>query len=99
MRADEGLNSPQETCIRGVPDLLVEVISDGTWRRDRVDKKALYGQFGVSEYWIIDPESRLIEVFTLDAGTYRLHARGVGADPVGSNLMAGLTVAFDQLVS
>ena len=79
--------------------VVTKVISDGTWRRDRVDKKALYEQFGVSEYWIIDPESRLIEVFTLDAGTYRLHARGVGAEPVGSKLMAGLTVEFDRLVS
>jgi Uma2 family endonuclease len=86
-----------ETCIRGVPDLLVEVISEGTWRRDRVDKKALYEQFGVAEYWIIDPDSRLIEVFSLAEGTYRQHARGVGEDPVTSRLLAGLSVSFAQL--
>jgi Uma2 family endonuclease len=86
-----------ETCIRGVPDLLVEVISEGTWRRDRVDKKALYEQFGVTEYWIIDPDSRLIEVFALVKGSFQLHARGVGAAKVGSKLLAGLKVSFDQL--
>lgn len=87
----------ESTCIRGVPDLLVEVISEGTWRRDRVDKKALYEQCGVAEYWIIDPESRLIEVFALVKGSYKLHARGVGAEKVTSKLLAGLKVAFDQL--
>jgi Uma2 family endonuclease len=87
----------ESTCIRGVPELLVEVISEGTWRRDRVDKKALYEQFGVAEYWIIDPDSRLIEVFTLAKGTYRLHARGIGAEKVTSKLLAGLKVSFEQL--
>ncbi len=87
----------QENCIRGVPDLLVEVISEGTWRRDRVDKKALYEQFGVAEYWIIDPDSRLIEIFTLTKGSYQSHARGVGVEKVGSKLLVGLKIRFDQL--
>ena len=86
-----------QNCIRGVPDLLVEVISEGTWRRDRVDKKALYEQFGVAEYWIIDPDSQLIEVFALASGTYRQHARGVGTEKVGSKLLPGLKVSFAQL--
>ncbi|MBI4626827.1 MAG: Uma2 family endonuclease [Verrucomicrobia bacterium] len=89
----------EENCIRGVPDLLVEVISEGTWRRDRVDKKALYEQFGVAEYWIIDPDSRLIEVFTLAKGSYQLHARSVGAEKAGSKMLTGLRVSFDQLES
>ncbi len=84
-------------CIRSVPDLLVEVISEGSWRRDRVDKKALYEQFGVAEYWIIEPDSRLIEVFALRAGAYQLHARGMGSNPVTSLLLPGLAVAFDEL--
>lgn len=94
-RAQESI--VETTCIRGVPDLLVEVISEGTWRRDRVDKKALYEQFGVAEYWIIDPDSRLIEVFALVKGTYQLNARGVGSEKVSSKLLSGLKVSFAQL--
>ena len=40
-RARQGIIRNQ---IRGVPDLVVEVISEGSWRRDRLDKKALYEQ-------------------------------------------------------
>jgi Uma2 family endonuclease len=87
-----------ETCIRGVPDLLVEVISEGTWRRDRVDKKALYEQFGVSEYWIVDPDARLIEVFTLVEGIYRQHSRGLGDESARSKLLPGLSVSFAWMV-
>lgn len=83
--------------IRGVPDLAVEVISEGTWRRDRVDKKALYEQFGVSEYWIFEPEARLIEVFALAEGAYRLHARGLETERVSSKLLEGFGTSFAEL--
>ncbi len=87
----------ESTCIRSVSDLLIEVISEGTSRRDRVDKKALCEQFGVAEYCIVDPDSRLIEVFTRANGTYELPTRGVGAEKVDSKLLTGLKGSFQQL--
>jgi Uma2 family endonuclease len=83
--------------IQGVPDLVVEVISEGSWRRDRIDKKALYEQFGLPEYWIIDPEARTIEVFVLTEGAYRLHTRASDAQSVSSRLLAGFSVSFSHL--
>ena len=85
--------------IRGVPDLAVEVISPGTWKRDRVEKKALYEQVGVAEYWIVDPESRSIEVFALVKGDYQLHTRATDAEFAKSKLLAGFKVSFGQLVA
>jgi Uma2 family endonuclease len=82
--------------IRGVPDLVVEVISQ-TWKRDRVDKKALYEQCGISEYWIVDPESRAIEVFALTKGVYQLHSKGVEAVMAKSRLLAGFKISFKNL--
>lgn len=58
--------------IHGVPDLLVEIISPGSISRDTVDKFAIYEKYGVSEYWIVFPEQKVVEVFVLKSGKYSL---------------------------
>ncbi|WP_167880099.1 Uma2 family endonuclease [Leptospira brenneri] len=58
--------------IKGVPDLLVEIISPGSISRDSVEKFAIYEKYGVSEYWIVFPEQKVIEVFVLKEGKYSL---------------------------
>ena len=52
----------QQRAIFGVPDLLIELISPSSVRRDRYDKKELYGRFGVKEYWIGDPANKSLEI-------------------------------------
>jgi hypothetical protein len=59
-RAAEVL-TPQH--VRGTPDLVVEVGSPGTRRRDEMIKRRLYERAGVTEYWIVDPELDLIRVY------------------------------------
>jgi Uma2 family endonuclease len=49
------------------PTLIVEVLSGSTRRRDHVQKRELYLEAGVAEYWIVDPEHRSIRV--VRAGT------------------------------
>jgi Uma2 family endonuclease len=51
-----------ENRVMGPPDLVVEVLSSRTRRRDRHAKRAWYGQYGVKEYWIVDPDAVTIEV-------------------------------------
>lgn len=84
--------------VRCAPDLAVEVLSKGSRRRDRVDKKDLYEQFGVCEYWIVDPEAQTIEVFALEKGAFKLAARVEQGDTAASKLLSGFTVAWSQLV-
>ena len=50
-----------------IPILVVEVLSGSTRRRDRGDKRELYIEAGVHEYWILDPERREITVVRPDA--------------------------------
>jgi Uma2 family endonuclease len=60
--------------VRGAPDLVVEVGSPGTRRRDETLKHRLYERSGVSEYWVVDPEIDVIKVYRLVDGRYvRLH--------------------------
>jgi Uma2 family endonuclease len=49
--------------VRGAPELVVEIGSPGTRKRDETLKRRLYEQFGVQEYWVIDPELDTIKVF------------------------------------
>ncbi len=51
--------------IKGAPDLIVEVFSPSTFKRDIGIKKKLYARHGVREYWIIDPEHETVDVFLL----------------------------------
>ena len=57
--------------IQGVPDLLVEILSPSTRRRDVLVKSVLYARFGVPSYWIVDPEIDRIETFQLENGSYK----------------------------
>lgn len=56
--------------VEGVPDLVVEVLSPGTSRRDRGDKLALYAEIGVPEYWIADAIERQIEFLVNEGGRF-----------------------------
>jgi Uma2 family endonuclease len=46
------------------PDLVVEITSDSTMKKDYNEKFNLYEENGVQEYWIANPDSKTIEIFT-----------------------------------
>lgn len=84
-------------CIEGVPDLLVEILSPGTYKMDRGDKLKIYQRLGVLEYWIVDPRSRTIEVHVLKEGFYDLVFLGEEGGEVESEMLAGLKVKVDEV--
>ncbi len=58
--------------IFGAPDMVVEVLSRSTQKKDRTIKKDTYEAQGVREYWIIDPYMKIVSVYLLRDGKYEL---------------------------
>ena len=56
--------------IRGVPDLVVEILSPSTSERDLTLKRGLYEHHHVPEYWVVDIEEHSIQRFSLQEATY-----------------------------
>jgi len=83
--------------VRGAPDLIVEILSPGTARRDRVEKAKLYARHGVGHYWLADPEARILEVYELTEGQYRRSASLADDDSFSPSLFPGLTIPLSSL--
>ena len=59
-----------EKNVQGAPDLVVEVGSPSTRRRDEKLKYQVYERFGVAEYWVVDPDLDVVKVHPLVDGRY-----------------------------
>lgn len=54
----------------GAPDLIVEILSPKNSKHDVDTKFNLYQESGVKEYWIVEPEERIVLVYSLRNGVY-----------------------------
>jgi Uma2 family endonuclease len=57
--------------VHGSPDLIIEILSPGNKNHDLKTKKDLYEKFGVREYWVIDPESKMAKGFELKQNEFQ----------------------------
>jgi Uma2 family endonuclease len=81
------------------PDLVVEVSSPSTRRLDLIKKRALYEREGVAEYWFIDLEDEVVDVYQLDAdGRYGAPATLVPGQALTCLAAPGLELAVDEVV-
>ena len=56
--------------MRGAPELVIEIASPGTRKRDETIKRRLYERSGVSEYWVVDPELDVVRVYRRDGDVF-----------------------------
>jgi Uma2 family endonuclease len=68
----ERLHLVHATGMNGGPDIAVEIVSHDSGYRDYVEKKQLYQDAGVLEYWLIDPLERRAEFYRLHENQYEL---------------------------
>jgi Uma2 family endonuclease len=64
------LNLLRENHVEGAPDLIMEIVAPESQTRDRREKYVEYEKAGVREYWIIDPLTQQVELYTLKRGKY-----------------------------
>ena len=83
--------------IAGTPDFIIEIISPGNIRRDRVEKKDLYERFAVKEFWLVDPANRTVEVYLMNENTYQLQALEEGEGKVVSTVVKGFEVEVKEV--
>ncbi len=86
-----------DRAVEGVPDLIIEILSPATTRRDRVAKMNAYARHGVRHYWLVDPEARTLEGFELREGRYQLAAAVGGDDVFTPSLFPALTIPLAEL--
>lgn len=79
--------------LRGAPDLVVEIVSPHTIRRDMVEKLSLYERHGVKEYWLVLPGDKVVTVYRLDEdGRYGKPDVYTADDTLAAFAVNGLTV-------
>lgn len=85
--------------VKGAPNLVIEVASPSTRRRDETLKRHLYERYGVDEYWLVDPEAETILVLRLDGGAYREAERlsAESGDLLTTPLLPGLELALSEV--
>ncbi|MBI5505021.1 MAG: Uma2 family endonuclease [Deltaproteobacteria bacterium] len=79
-----------------VPDLVVEVLSRSTARRDRVEKKKVYARCGVEEYWLVDPRRSTVEIFAREGETFGA-ARVFRSGALVSRVAPELELSIEEL--
>jgi Uma2 family endonuclease len=82
------------------PEIVVEILSPGksNERRDRHVKRSLYASRGVTEYWLVDPENKTIELYLRNQTGELVFEKSILAnDELTSELLPGFTVRIDTL--
>lgn len=88
-----------ENCIKGAPDLVIEVLSKSTKRHDTFLKFNLYQRYGVKEYWTIDTEIGVISQYILNENNiYTLPKTYDITENIKVNILKDCTISLKELM-
>src|SRR5678815_897668 len=85
--------------VQGAPNLVIEIGSPGTRRRDETIKRRLYERAGVSEYWVVDPDIDTIRVYRREAKTFArvVELSSEARDVLTTSLLPGLEIPLPRV--
>jgi Uma2 family endonuclease len=87
----------EKGCV-GAPDMVIEILSPKTAKKDIKDKFQLYEENGVREYWIVSPEIGMVDVFILkEDNKYHLKGKYADDDFVKVNIFEGLEINLSEI--
>lgn len=82
----------------GSPDMVIEILSPGTRKKDIQIKHELYEECGIHTYWLVFPKEEIIEVFELDDnGKYQRVGGFSDDDELTSQLLPGLKITVKNI--
>ena len=80
----------------GAPDMVIEILSSSTARRDKLLKFNKYQNAGVLEYWIVDIDSRTVQTHILENGRYFTTSYGE-ADKIPVHVLEGCVINLSDV--
>ena len=83
--------------VQGAPDLVVEVLSPATAERDGTLKLDLYAQYGVKEYWIVDPDAGTMTVLLRGESGFDVSGVYGKGQTMRSPMLEGFSVALEEV--
>ena len=95
--SEENRDRIGEDGVHGAPDLVVEILSPSTRKLDEGFKRKTYAACGVREYWIVDPDSKRVEVFDFRSSPETPRLTLEATDILESPLFPGLTIPLDRV--
>jgi Uma2 family endonuclease len=85
--------------VAGVPDIVVEIGSPGTRKRDETIKRRLYESFGVTESWFVDPDIDVIRIYRRDGERFGrpVELSREASDVLTTPLLPGLEITLARV--
>ena len=86
-----------EIKIEGSPDVVIEILSPSTAYYDLKNKFRIYESHGVSEYWIVDPGPKRIEIYENQNNKFKIYDEAEADGSVSSKVLKGFNVVLDEI--
>ena len=89
----------REKRAHGAPNITIEILSEGSRRRDQGAKRRLYEQYGVEEYWIVDPAIDAVKLYRRSGGVFGLAGdlSAAAGDAITSPLLPGFALDLKRV--